>query len=474
MKKSSKNSKRKEENNNQSQINNSEIIQNMQKKIKDQAKRLMSMQEYISTLETTLRENNQSDNSLRNLNINKDQATQNEFFENNNNIIKNDLKECLNFLKEKLLIKEKEEKIGNEAYNEILEEILEIKKENEKNLEEKKFLEEKIEEYENSIGDLRQNMDLINKLNNENNNLYNQNVALENELNELKNIYEENQKELNEIKQQNYLLIKDNQDFININTNIIKIKQENDELISTLNNLQVKLNEALNENESLKDYKLGYELVLKENNEIKEVNNFLSNDNMLLAQDVYNLKNNLDKLTQTGINSDKIKSELNELKDTLDNLKTRKQINNIFEHMTELENKNKLLEEQLLYKKENNAKNKTDYLDNMIYSYKNKNKNNKNKDNKYILANKYYSDILLRILKYHVKEDINIKNILFQLLDLNHKKIGLMSDIENLLSNKMKDTNKKRNEINKKKKELENVENTINYFDKELKKYEPK
>ena len=196
---------------------------------------------------------------------------------------------------------------------------------------------------------------------------------------------------------------------------------------------------------------------------------------MLLAQDVYNLKNNLDKLTQTGINNDKIKSELNELKNTLDNLKTRKQINNIFEHMTELENKNKLLEEQLLYKKENNAKNKTDYLDNMIYNYKNKkNNNNKNKENKYILANKYYSDILLRILKYHVKEDINIKNILFQLLDLNHKKIGLMSDIENLLSNKVKDTNKKRNEINKKKKELENVENTINYFDKELKKYEPK
>ena len=120
-------------------------------------------------------------------------------------------------------------------------------------------------------------------------------------------------------------------------------------------------------------------------------------------------------------------------------------------------------------------KNKTDYLDNMICNYKHKNvNNNKNKDNKYILANKYYSDILLRILKYHVKEDINIKNILFQLLDLNHKKIGLMSDIENLLSNKMKDTNKKRNEINKKKKELENVENTINYFDKELKKYEPK
>jgi len=248
-----------------------------------------------------------------------------------------------------------------------------------------------------------------------------------------------------------------------------------------LNNLQVKLNEALNENESLKDYKLGYELVMKENNEIKEVNNFLSNDNMLLAQDVYTLKNNLDKLTQSGINNDKIKSELNELKNTLDNLKTRKQINNIFEHMSELENKNKLLEEQL-YKKEintkNNTKNKNEYLDNMIHSYKNKNDNgmklnNKNKDNKYILANKYYSDILLRILKYHVKDDINVKNILFQLLDLNHKKIILMTEIENLMiNNKSKDINKKRNEINKKKKELQNLQNTIDFYDKDLKKYE--
>ena len=61
-------------------------------------------------------------------------------------------------------------------------------------------MKEKIEEYENIIDELRQNMDLINKLNSENNNLYNQNLSLENQLNEIKNIYEDNQKELNELK----------------------------------------------------------------------------------------------------------------------------------------------------------------------------------------------------------------------------------------------------------------------------------
>ena len=477
MKTSSKNSKTKEEKDN-NETNNSQLMQNMQNKIKDQAKRLMSMQEYINTLESTLREN-QTENSSKK--INKEQISQNdhikqenEFYKQNleTNIIKNDLKDCLNFLKEKMLQKEKEGKIGNDSYVEILEEIMKIKNDNKKLLEEKKIMEEKIEEYENNIGDLRQNMDLINKLNNENNNLYNQNVILENQLNEIKNIYEENQKELNELKQQNYLLIKDNEVLHNMNNNIYGLKQENEELIKELNNLQFKLNEVINENNSLRDYKLGYDLVVKENNEIKDINNYLSNDNMLFAQDVYILKNNLDKLTQNGNNNDKIRAEIEELRNTLNNLKNRKNINNIFEHISELEKQNKFLEEQLYGK--DGTKNKKEYLFN---NDSNKNINTKisykNKDNKYISANKFYSEILLRILKYHIKEDDNIKNILFQLLDLNHKKISLTNEIENLLTNnKIKDTTKKRNEINKKKKELEKIQNKLDYYDQELKKYE--
>ena len=50
-----------------------------------------------------------------------------------------------------------------------------------------------------------------------------------------------------------------------------------------------------------------------------------------------------------------------------------------------------------------------------------------------------------------------------------------MTDIENLLiNNKRKDINKKRNDITKKKKELENLQSTIDYYDKELKKFESK
>ena len=476
-----KNSKKDTDNN--STNNDSKTISNMQKKIKDQAKRLISMQEYINTLESTLRENN---NQSNNININDENSEIKKNIDNveeqniEKNIINNNLKECLNFLKEKLISKEKEEKTGISAYNEILEEIMKIKSENEKNIEEKKMMQEKIDEYEKNLDDLRQNMDLINKLNNENNNLYNQNVSMENELNEIKNIYEENQKEFDELKNQNYLLIKDNEELHNMNNNLIFIQQENENLKNIVNNLEIKLDEIKNENNSLKDYKLGYELVIKENDELKEINNYLSNDNMLFAQDVYILKNNLDKVIQTEKNNIEIRAEINELRQVLNNLKNRKQINNVFEHISQLEKKNKFLEDKI-YNKGNNTKYKKEF-NNDIKNNENKKMNetniqlsNRNKDTKYILANKYYSDMLLRILKYHVKNNANIKNILFQLLDLNHKRIILMTDIENLLlNNKTKDINKKRNDIAKKKKELENLQNTIDYYDKELKKFEPK
>jgi chromosome segregation ATPase len=139
----------------------------MQKKIKDQAKRLISMQEYINTLESSLKENNNQSNNLNEENSEiKKNIKCSEEQNSEIKMVRNDLKECLNFLKDKLIQKEKEEKSGSVAYNEILEKIMKIKEENKSSIEEKKIMQEKIEEYEKSIEDLRQNMDLINKLNN--------------------------------------------------------------------------------------------------------------------------------------------------------------------------------------------------------------------------------------------------------------------------------------------------------------------
>ena len=325
----------------------SQTMLSLQNKIQSQAKRLCSMQDYITTLESTIKEHK----------INSNNKSQNE----------------------SLIEELKEENIS---------------------------LKQKMEEYEKNFDNFGQNMDLINRLNNENNNLYNQNIMMN--------------EELENLKDQNYL----------IGNNLLNLQKENEFL-------KIKLIELSNENNSLKDYKLGYDLVLKENEELKNINSHLSNN-------IYALKTNLDKLAISEKNNTLIKSELNSLKEVLNNLKNNKKINNVFEHISSLEKKNKFLEEKLKEKEE-----------------KNSNKNSINKKE------------LLRILKYHIKDDTNIKNILFQLLDLNHKKIILLTDIENLYNEKnYKDVNKKRNIINQKKKELDNVNNTIDYFDKELIKFE--
>ena len=567
MKSNSKNSKSKLEENN---------IQILQKKIRDQAKRLCSMQDYINNLESTIKENktnnsfkmNQSYKDLSNryndlqlkynslfinsqinstkpsysnsslilnddlnkedliskltkensdlkfklqneINKNKNQQNQIEFLKQNleTDIVKNGLRGCLNYLTEKLINNDKD---GEDAYFQILSEISKIKEENSKLLEEKSINEKKIEEFEKNIENFQNNVDIINKLNNENNNLFSHNEMLEKELKLIKNNLIQTEEILRKSKEENYIILKENEILHNDNNKLIGLKKENENLINSLNELEKKINKLTNENNSLSDYRLGYNLVLKENNEIRKINQDLSYENELFEHDVVYLKTNLDKLMDVGKNNVILKNELDDLKNLLINLKNRKQVNGAFEKMEELEKRNKDLESLLNIKEidnnnnisKNSNLNKSNHLDNLNYinnahfndiitNYNNLEvKNNKNKINKlndkYILGYKYLADLLLRIIKYHIKDDINLKNILFQLLDLNNKKLLLNLDIEKLINinnsksgkaNKnltKENENKKKNELNKKQKELEILRSTISYFDKELKQFEDK
>ena len=570
MKSNSKNSKNKVEENN---------IQILQKKIRDQAKRLCSMQEYINNLESTIKENkinnsfknNQSYKDLSNryndlqlkynslfinsqinstkpsysnsslilnedfnkedliskltkensdlkfqlqkeISKNKNQQNQIEFLKQNleTDIVKNGLRGCLNYLTEKLIDNDKD---GEDAYLQILSEINKIKEENNKLLEEKSINEKKIEEFEKNFENFQNNVDIINKLNNENNNLYSHNEMLEKELKLIKNNLIQTEEILRKSKEENYIILKENEILQSNNNKLIELKKENESLINSINELEIKINKLTNENNSLSDYRLGYNLVLKENNEIRKINQDLSYENELFEHDVAYLKTNLDKLMDVGKNNVILKNELDDLKNLLINLKNRKQVNGAFDKMEELEKRNKDLETLLNIKEintnnisNNNNLNSNNNLDNLNYINKdhfneiiknynnlevknNKNMNNKLIDNnKYILGYKYFADLLLRIIKYHIKDDINLKNILFQLLDLNNKKLLLNLDIENLINiinsksgksnkNLTKDNenkNKKKNELNKKQKEMDILVSAISYFDKELKQFEDK
>ena len=419
-------------------------IENMQKKIRDQAKRLCSMQEYINKLETTLKDN-QNNNTLKNnyqsyedLNkkyndlqhkyntlfinsqiysssssitneeFNKDnlisklkkenselkRKLQNEIAKNqqqkNNieflkqnletDIVKNGLRGCLNYLTEKLLNNDKD---GEDAYLEILLDINKIKEENQNLIEEnqnlikenQKLIEEKNKYIEKKLNfqkmdeNLQKNMDIINKLNLENNNLYSKNELLQNELQQIKNNLNQNEKNLYELKEQNYLIIRENEILKNDNNNLIGLKNENNNLINTINELELKNNQLDNEIKSLKDYKLGYDLIKKENDEIKNLNQTLSYDNALFEQDVIFLKTNLDKLMDVGKNNILLKNELEDLRNLLNNLKNRKQVNNVFEKISELEQRNKDLESLLIQKEEKNKLNNKKYINDVINNY---------------------------------------------------------------------------------------------------------
>ena len=201
---------------------------------------------------------------------------------------------------------------------------------------------------------LQKNMDIINKLNLENNNLYSKNELLQNELQKIKNNLNQNEKDLYELKEQNYLIIRENEILKNNNNNLIGLKNENNNLINTINELELKNNQLDNEIKSLKDYKLGYDLIKKENDEIKNLNQTLSYDNALFEQDVIFLKTNLDKLMDVGKNNILLKNELEDLRNLLNNLKNRKQVNNVFEKISELKQRNKDLESLLIQKEEKN------------------------------------------------------------------------------------------------------------------------
>ena len=476
MKSNSKNSKNKVDENN---------IQILQKKIRDQAKRLCSMQDYINNLESTIKENksnnsfkmNQSYKDLSNryndlqlkynslfinsqinstkpsysnsslilnddfnkedliskltkensdlksqlqkeINKNKNQQSQIEFLKQNleTDIVKNGLRGCLNYLTEKLINNDKD---GEDAYFQILSEINKIKEENSKLLEEKSINEKKIEEYEKNIENFQNNVDIINKLNNENNNLFSHNEMLEKELKLIKNNLIQTEEILRKSKEENYLILKENEILKSDNNKLIGLKKENENLINSLNELEIKINKLTNENNSLSDYRLGYNLVLKENNEIRKINQDLSYENELFEHDVVYLKTNLDKLMDVGKNNAILKNELDDLKNLLNNLKNRKQVNGAFEKMKELEKRNKDLESLLNIKEVNNNNvsndntlNNNNHLDNFNYinndhlndiikNYNNleiknnKNKTNKlNDSNKYILGYKYLADLI--------------------------------------------------------------------------------
>ena len=513
--------------------NSEEKVFTLQNKIKEQSKRLKSMQEYINTLEKKLKKYNPNYQNLSMKNEityqelskkystlqkkynelhelsrkkrisqinNKENDKEMEKIEYNEEYIKKLKRE-----KEEILSQLKQEILTNDEqrnYIEILKQalesniskhgltdtinflknkyyqnsekddyasvILDLSKLKEKNdfLQQEKNKNNKIIENLNLKSEkLETKLNDYNKLNNDYNILIQSNSELQNEYMKLKNKFNERERDIIDLKEKYINSVKQNELLSNENTNLQNLKKDNTDLARSVSDLGIKLNQLAYDNNNLKDYQTRYEILSRENNELKKINQSLSDENYSIQQKLHEIENYLKELE--GIDKDNL-SLKNKLQNMSDNLliltnEKNKNENYYLGQLKNLTQEKNTLENMLNKQKEYNS----EETNNKIISYRNDNKklydyNKKiSEDNqKFMNAHKFFTQLILRILKFHIP-NLNAKNIICEMLNLNEKNIEITIEIQKMEKGLEKLVNK--TEINYE--EKEKMENNI----KELK-----
>jgi hypothetical protein len=563
------------QNNSSEDIDNSQISSFLQKKIRDQAKRLCSLQEYINLLENRIRQYNPNENfpitknklsnvqsfsdisekyeqlqkkynslyetyALNNKSLNNYQSgnfnIEEEEFPDVNDIdpeqifsyysqIKNQNKQLIQE-KNKLLSQLKKEIVTNDEqrnYIEILKQTIEssliktglkskielIKKKYYGNLPEDDFatvildigqMKEKNDELmklkeENEKQILKMNAQLqnfeetkenYNNLKEELEKLQEDKIKLDEEFMKLSTDYQTKENELEIQKNRNNEIEKHNQILLNENKEIPKLKKDNCYLSQTVNDLNHKVTKLSYDNDYLKDYQEQYENITRENLNIKQINQGLTQDNNFYLQQNDNLKNNLQNLQCVEVDNDKLRCELQNINDRymlLCNEKVKNE-NYYMCQIQALQNEKNVLERMIA----NNEGYQSEEMKNKINSYKYDNKklydNNKklNDENlRFIAENKFFTNLICRILKFHIN-NLDVKNILCELLNLNEKNVLLSGEADknqkfmektlstNNLSFEQKE--KIKEDLRYTQNQLNEINQKIDLLENELKRYE--
>ena len=429
------------QNDSNQEIDNSQINTILQKKIREQAKRLCSLQEYINLLENRIRQYNPNENfpltknkmnnvqSYSDINdkYNELQKKYNSLYEtyalNNkslNNYQSNDSEIDINFPdvndispeelfsyysqiqiqykkllqeKNKLVNQLKKEMVTNDEqrnYIEILKQTIEssliktglkskielIKKKYYPNLPEEDFatvildigqMKEKNDELtklkeENEkqiitmnaqLQNLEETKELFNNIKEEHEKLKEEKLKLDEEFMKLTTDFQVKENELVIEKQRNNELEKHNQILLTDVQQIPKLQKENCYLSQTVTDLNNKVNKLSYDNNYLKDYQEQYENITRENLNIKQINNGLTQDNNFYLQQNDNLKNILQNLQCVEVDNDKLRCELQNINDRyllLNNEKIKNE-NYYLCQIQSLQNEKNVLENMLMKNK---------------------------------------------------------------------------------------------------------------------------
>jgi len=533
---------------------------NLQTKIREQAKRLNSMQDYINLLEKKIKKYNPNQTfPITKQNLNNQNAPEisyqelikkysslqqkyNELYElsrqkNNSKInIDNNENEEIEYTeeyvkklqkeKDEILSQLKQEIINNDEqrnYIEILKQalesniskhgfkdkinylknkhyqnsekgdyasvILDLSKLKEKNdilLQEKDKNYKIIEDLNVKSEKLENKLSSFNKLNSDYNALIENNTLLQNEYMNLKNKYNEREKDIIDLNEKYINSTRHNEQLSKENINLQSLRRDNIDLAKSVSDMGIKINQLAYDNNNLKDYQARYEILLRENNEIKRINQNLTEENISIQQKLNDIERYMKELE--GIDKDNLslKNQLQNLNDNILILKTEKNKNENYylDQLKSLTQEKNNLESMLSKQKEfNDEETKT-----QISSYRNDNKklydfNKKlSEDNqKFLLEHKFFTQLIFRILKFHIP-NLNAKNIICELLNLNEKNIEINLELKKmekklekiLARNEVNFEEKKKieNNILDLKTQLNNIGTKFDLLESQLKEYE--
>ena len=370
------------------------------------------------------------------------------------NISKYGLKDKINYLKNK--------HYQNSEKGDYASVILDLSKLKEKNdilLQEKDKNYKIIEDLSMKSEKLENKLSSFNKLNNDYNTLMENNTLLQNEYMNLKNKYNEREKDIMDLNEKYINSTRQNEQLSKENINLQSLRRDNIDLARSVSDMGVKINQLAYDNNNLKDYQTRYEILLRENNEIKRINQNLTEENIAIQQKLNDIDRYVKELE--GIDKDNLslKNQLQNLNDNILILNSEKNKNENYylDQLKSLTQEKNNLESMLSKQKEyNDEETKT-----QISSYRNDNKklydfNKKlSEDNqKFLLEHKFFTQLIFRILKFHIP-NLNAKNIICELLNLNEKNIEINLEVKKM--EKKLDTILARNDVNfEEKKKIEN------------------
>jgi hypothetical protein len=461
------------------------------------------MKEYISVLEKKSKLNHNINNDVQNSNesiiklkqekeeilsqlkqeiiLNDEQRNYIEILKQalESNIAKHGLTEQINFLKKKYYS-------GEGGMAQVILDLSKLKENNDSLKKEKEKNSKKINELNIQKEQLQKNLTSFNKLNKEYNNVIENNNELQNELMNLKKLFNEKEKDIIDLKEKYLQSTRQNEFLSSENTNLKSLRKDNLDLAKSVSDLGIKLNKLSYDNNNLKDFQTRYEILQRENNELKKINQLLNDENEGVQNKLINIEKYISELENIDKENSELKQTLKNLKENFEIIKNDKdkneklyldKIKNLTEENNKLEN---LLNEKKLFNVEENKNEIKSYINDnkKLYEF---NKKLAEDNRKFFVNHKFITNLIFRILKFHVP-NLNAKNIMCEMINLNEKKIEISVNIKKHEKNLEKivgrndinfeEKSKMENDLINMKNEMTNLDKKINILDTNLKEYE--